>query len=124
MVNRVFHDETRFFNQVLHPFEYRNAKIKNVRVKLADIFVGTVPAAIGSLAAIYASWTTKGFRFRVFRRTPSGNKVALLKTASGQLERAVPFEEIHLGGGWVGATEDWIRFRTWKLQPQATRILL
>ncbi|KAK5280116.1 hypothetical protein LTR40_006826, partial [Exophiala xenobiotica] len=31
MVNRVFHDETRFFNQVLHPFEYRNAKIKNVR---------------------------------------------------------------------------------------------
>ncbi|KAK5469985.1 hypothetical protein LTR43_011430 [Exophiala xenobiotica] len=124
MVRRLFHDETGFVNQVLHPFEYRDAKIKSVRVKLADIFVGTVPAAMGTSAAVYASWTAKGCRFRVPGPSPGGNKVALLKTTSSRRERAVPFEEIHLEGGWVGATEDWIRFRTWKLQPRGTRMLL
>lgn len=124
MTNRIYRDETGFFNQVLHPFEYRDAKINNVRVKLADIFVGTVPAATGTPAAVYASWTAKGFSFHVLGRSPSGNKVALLRTASGRRERAVSFEEIHLEGGWIGATEDWIRYRTWELQPRMTRKLL
>ncbi|KAK5202789.1 bHLH/Zip transcription factor [Exophiala xenobiotica] len=113
-----------FFSQVLQPFEYRDAKIRNVRMNLADIFVGTVPAATGPPAAVYASWTTQGLRFCVLGRSPCGNKVAMLKTASGKRERAVPFEEIHVDGGWVGAAGDWIRFRTWQLQPQAARKLL
>ncbi|KAK6364007.1 hypothetical protein LTS17_012594 [Exophiala oligosperma] len=124
MTNRIYRDETGFFNQVLHPFEYRDAKINNVRVKLADVFVGTVPAATGTPAAVYASWTAKGFSFHVLGRSPSGNKVALLRTASGPREREVPFEEILLEGGWIGATEDWIRYRTWELQPRMTRKLL
>ncbi|KIW51177.1 hypothetical protein PV05_09921 [Exophiala xenobiotica] len=93
-------------------------------MNLADTFVGTVPAATGPPAAVYESWTTQGFRFCVLERSPCGNKVALLKTAFGKRGRAVPFEEIHVDGGWVGATEDWIRFRTWQSQPQATRKLL
>ncbi|KAJ9607464.1 hypothetical protein H2204_015698 [Knufia peltigerae] len=124
MTNRIYRDETGFFNQVLHPFEYPSAKINNARVKLADVFVSTVPAATGTPAAVYASWTAKGFSFHVLRRGPSGNKVALLRTASGRRERAVSFEEIHLEGGWSGATEDWIRFRTWELQPRATEIVI
>lgn len=38
-------DESGYFDQVLHSFEYRDAKINNVRVKLADVFMGTVPVA-------------------------------------------------------------------------------
>ncbi|KAK6384348.1 hypothetical protein LTS17_001911 [Exophiala oligosperma] len=61
-------------SEVLHPFEYQDVKINNVRVKLADVFVGTVPAATGAPAAVYASWTAQGFSFRVLRRSPSDNE--------------------------------------------------
>ncbi|KAK5311277.1 hypothetical protein LTR93_011770 [Exophiala xenobiotica] len=124
MADRPFHDETGFFKQVLHPFEYRHTEIKKLPVELVDVFVGTVPAAKGPPAAVYASWATKILTFQVIGRTPSGDKVVLPDTASGRPLRVVPFEEIRLEGGWVGATEDWISFRSWNSQPQSTRIAI